>query len=302
MIDLKTISTEYRNPKTMNIDLLRTIDIVKLINEEDEQVALAVKQALDQIALVIDKVVESFEQGGRLIYVGAGTSGRIGVLDAVECPPTFGVDDQMVMGLIAGGASAFVKAKEGAEDSQTEAIVDLKAIKINAFDFIIGLAASGRTPYVLSAVSYAKSLGAKTSCITTSINSPLAKAVDYPIEAITGPEVLTGSTRMKSATAQKMICNMISTIAMIKMGKVYENLMIDVRATNLKLISRSLKIISDITHYSIDEARLALTKYQSIKNVIFNYLTSIDDINLIEQYLNESKGHLRHAVNLALGK
>lgn len=302
MIDLKTISTEYRNPKTMNIDLLRTIDIVKLINEEDEQVALAVKQALDQIALVIDKVVESFEQGGRLIYVGAGTSGRIGVLDAVECPPTFGVDDQMVMGLIAGGASAFVKAKEGAEDSQTEAIVDLKAIKINAFDFIIGLAASGRTPYVLSAVSYAKSLGAKTACITTSINSPLAKAVDYPIEAITGPEVLTGSTRMKSATAQKMICNMISTIAMIKMGKVYENLMIDVRATNLKLISRSLKIISDITHYSIDEARLALTKYQSIKNVIFNYLTSIDDINLIEQYLNESKGHLRHAVNLALGK
>lgn len=301
-VNLKAITTESRNPNTMDIDLLSTKEIIEKINHEDKTIAFQVEKAIPQIACVVDMVVESFEKEGRLIYMGAGTSGRIGILDAVECPPTFGVHQDMVICLMAGGMKAMTVAVEGAEDSKEMAINDLKAINANANDIVIGIAASGRTPYVLGGVEYAQSLGIKTACITTSVNSILAQTVDYPIEAITGPEPITGSTRMKSGTAQKMICNMITTTSMIKLGKVYENLMIDVQATNLKLVSRSLKIITDITNYNELEARKALKKYQTIKRVIFNYLTGIDDLTLIDNFLNESNGHLRKAVNKALRK
>ncbi len=301
-VNLKAITTESRNPNTMDIDLLSTKEIIEKINHEDKTIAFQVEKAIPQIARVVDMVVESFEKEGRLIYMGAGTSGRIGILDAVECPPTFGVHHDMVICLMAGGMKAMTVAVEGAEDSKEMAINDLKAINANANDIVIGIAASGRTPYVLGGVEYAKRIGIKTACITTSVNSILAKTVDYPIEAITGPEPITGSTRMKSGTAQKMICNMITTTSMIKLGKVYENLMIDVQATNLKLVSRSLKIITDITNYNELEASKALKKYQTIKRVIFNYLTGIDDLALIDNFLNESNGHLRKAVNKALRK
>lgn len=301
-VNLKAITTESRNPNTMDIDLLSTKEIIEKINHEDKTIAFQVEKAIPQIARVVDMVVESFEKEGRLIYMGAGTSGRIGILDAVECPPTFGVHHDMVICLMAGGMKAMTVAVEGAEDSKEMAINDLKAINANANDIVIGIAASGRTPYVLGGVEYAKRIGIKTACITTSVNSILAQTVDYPIEAITGPEPITGSTRMKSGTAQKMICNMITTTSMIKLGKVYENLMIDVQATNLKLVSRSLKIITDITNYNELEASKALKKYQTIKRVIFNYLTGIDDLALIENFLNESNGHLRKAVNKALRK
>lgn len=301
-VNLKAITTESRNPNTMDIDLLSTKEIIEKINHEDKTIAFQVEKAIPQIARVVDMVVESFEKEGRLIYMGAGTSGRIGILDAVECPPTFGVHHDMVICLMAGGMKAMTVAVEGAEDSKEMAINDLKAINANANDIVIGIAASGRTPYVLGGVEYAKRIGIKTACITTSVNSILAQTVDYPIEAITGPEPITGSTRMKSGTAQKMICNMITTTSMIKLGKVYENLMIDVQATNLKLVSRSLKIITDITNYNELEASKALKKYQTIKRVIFNYLTGIDDLALIDNFLNESNGHLRKAVNKALRK
>ena len=254
-VNLKKIGTEQRNPNTMNIDSLETIEILQKINQEDQKVALAVEKSLPQIAALVDEIVEKFYEDGRLIYMGAGTSGRIGILDAVECRPTFGVPDEMVMCLMAGGESAFVRAMEGAEDSKEMAVEDLKNINLTSKDVVIGITASGRTPYAVGGVEYAKSVGCKTGCITTSPNSEIASIVDYPIEAITGAEPVTGSTRMKSGTAQKMICNLISTTSMIKMGKVYENLMIDVQPTNKKLVSRAQNIIYEVTGLPNDEAQ-----------------------------------------------
>ena len=297
-VDLKKISTEQRNPNTYDIDCLDTIDILKKINNEDKIVAYAIEQALPQIASVVDIVYESFLNGGRLIYMGAGTSGRIGILDAVECPPTYGVDYEMVQCLMAGGSAAFVKAKEGAEDSYDDAINDLKNINISSKDVVIGIAASGRTPYVIGGVKFAKEVGAKTACITTSQNSVLESSVDFPIVAVTGAEVITGSTRMKSGTAQKMICNMISTSAMIKMGKVYENLMIDVKATNEKLVSRGINIICSILDVDKDEAAFLLDKYKTIKKVIFSSFTGEENIDKIDLYLDKTKGNIRKSIKL----
>lgn len=297
-VDLKKISTEQRNPNTYDIDCLDTLNIVKKINDEDKIVAYAIEKALPQISKVVDIVYESFLEGGRLIYMGAGTSGRIGILDAVECPPTYGVDYEMVQCLMAGGTSAFVKAKEGAEDSIDDAITDLKNINISSKDVVIGIAASGRTPYVIGGVKFAKQIGAKTACITTSQNSDLERVVDYPIVAVTGAEVITGSTRMKSGTAQKMICNMISTSSMIKMGKVYENLMIDVKATNEKLISRGINIICSILECDQEEAKMLLNKYKTIKKVIFSSFTGEENLDKIDLYLNKTKGNIRKSIKL----
>ena len=292
-VKLDKISTERRNQNTMDIDRLPTIEILKKLNAEDKTVPLSIEKALPQISLLVDALVEVFEQGGRLIYVGAGTSGRIGILDASECPPTYGTDPSMVQGLIAGGKIALEKAVEGAEDSKEDAVNDLQNINLTDKDFVVGIAASGRTPYVLGAVEYANSIGCLTGCITTSAGSVLADSVSYPIEAITGAEPVTGSTRMKSGTAQKLICNMITTSSMIRLGKVYQNLMVDVVATNLKLEARVISIIKEVTSYTDEEAHAALLKYKSTKGVILAYLLKEEDPTVIEKLLEEYGGNLR---------
>lgn len=296
-VDLKKISTESRNPNTLDIDVVPTLEILKKINNEDKLVAYAVEKALPSISNVVDKVYEAFLKGGRLIYMGAGTSGRIGILDAVECPPTYGVDYNMVMCLMAGGEKAFIKAVEGAEDSKEQGKLDLINANLSNNDVVIGIAASGRTPYVIGGLNYANEIGAVTACITTSANSIIESIVQYPIVAVTGPEPITGSTRMKSGTAQKMICNMISTASMVKMGKVYENLMIDVKATNEKLVSRSLSIICTILECTQDEARVLLSKYKTVKKVIFSSLTGEEDLDVIDEFLTCEHGNIRKAIN-----
>ena len=295
-VDLKKIKTEERNIKTLNIDKMEIKDIVSLINEEDKLVALAVEEAKDQISNLIEKVVECFENDGRLIYMGAGTSGRVGIIDAVECRPTYGVNDEMVQCLMAGGINAFVKAVEGAEDNKELAIEDLKNINFTANDVLIGIAASGRTPYVVSGCEYAKSIGAVTGCIVTSPDSILEATVDYPIVAVTGPEVITGSTRMKSGTAQKMICNIISTTAMVKMGKVYQNLMVDVQPTNEKLVSRAVRILCDATGVDSLTAKEKLQKFKGVKKALFSIISKIEDFDEVTKILDKNKGHIRKAL------
>lgn len=297
-VDLKKIGTEQRNPNTMDIDLLETEGIIKKINNEDKKVAYAVEEAIPMITPLVEKVVEAFYKDGRLIYLGAGTSGRIGVVDAVECRPTYGVSDEMVQCLMAGGTMAFVKAVEGAEDSKELCVNDLKNINLTANDVVIGIAASGRTPYVIGGIEYAKEVGAVTGCIVTSPNSVIASMVDYPITAVTGEEAITGSTRMKSGTAQKMICNIISTTAMIKMGKVYENLMIDVMPTNEKLFSRAYNIISMATGVGVEEAKELMGKYKTVKKAIFSVMSGVSEVEEVEKYLNQAKGHIRNALKL----
>lgn len=296
-VDISKISTEQRNPRTTNIDVLPTIEMLRLINNEDKLVPLAVEKELLKIALVVDAVTEAFKAGGRLFYLGAGTSGRIGVLDASECPPTFGVSPNMVIGLIAGGDKALRDALEGSEDSTIAAVNDLKAQNLTNKDFVIGITASGRTPYAVSAVNYANSIGAKTACVTTSENSLIASVANFKIEAVTGPEPLTGSTRMKSGTAQKLILNMISTGAMIKLGKVYENLMIDVQMSNEKLVSRAIGIVKDVTGATHELATEYIEKYRSVKYAIFAIMSKEEDINKIKEILDlEYNGNVRDAL------
>ncbi|QVK18522.1 N-acetylmuramic acid 6-phosphate etherase [Mycoplasmatota bacterium] len=296
MVDIRKITTEKRNKNTMELDAQDTYNLVKLLNEEDKTVPFAVEKALPQIAKVVDLINEKFINGGRLVYMGAGTSGRIGILDASECPPTYGTDPSMVVALIAGGKKAMTVAIEGAEDNEQLAAEDLKQIGLNPKDIIIGIAASGRTPYVIGGIKYAKSIGVTTSCITTSENSILASLVDCPIEVITGAEPVTGSTRMKSGTAQKLVCNMLTTAAMIKMGKVYENLMIDVQPTNKKLISRANMIVSEVTGISEEEAFEYIKRYNSVKKAIFSILTGVTEEESIDYYLSIEHGHLRKAI------
>lgn len=296
-LNLKKITTELRNQNTMDIDTLSTIDILKKINEEDKTVPYAVEKALPQISFLVEEVVEAFKNKGRLIYIGAGTSGRIGVLDASECPPTYGVDEHMVKGIIAGGKEALTTAIEGAEDSKELAMLDLMQINLSNKDIVVGIAASGRTPYVLGGINYAKEVGAITGCITTSSGSILADMVDFPIEAITGPEPITGSTRMKSGTAQKLICNMITTTSMIRLGKVYQNLMVDLKATNQKLVSRMLSIIGEVTGYDEDVAKEKLEKYKTVKGVILSYLIGIENPDTIEKILEENDGNIHQIIS-----
>lgn len=241
--DLEKLSTEGRNPNTLNIDSVSTLKMVEMINAEDKKVAFAVEEVKEQIAMAIDVIAERISRGGRLIYIGAGTSGRLGILDASECPPTYGVDFNLVKGLIAGGNTAIFKAVEGAEDNALLGVSDVKAIGLTENDTLCGIAASGRTPYVIGAMNYAKEIGAAVIAVTMSENSEMASIAQIPISVVVGPEAIMGSTRMKSGTAQKMVLNMLSTGAMIKLGKVYSNLMVDVQPSNEKLIVRAKRIV-----------------------------------------------------------
>lgn len=252
MVELKKIATEQRNPNTMNIDTLSTLDMIRLINQEDHRVAEAVSLVTDKIAQAVDLIADRLEKGGRLIYCGAGTSGRLGILDAVECPPTYSTDPEMVQCLMAGGYGAIFKAVEGAEDSKELGIQDMKNVSFQPGDVLVGIAASGRTPYVLGCMEYARELGAATIAVTCCPGSVLDTYADIGIAPAPGPEVVTGSTRMKSGTAQKMVLNMLSTGTMIKLGKVYGNLMVDVKASNEKLIRRCVTIVCTATE--CDEA------------------------------------------------
>ena len=243
MVELKKIATEQRNPNTMNIDTLSTLDMIKLINREDYKVAEAVSLVTDKIAEAVDLISDRLSKGGRLIYCGAGTSGRLGILDAVECPPTYSTEPELVQSLMAGGYPAIFKAVEGAEDSPELGAEDMKNISFNAGDVLVGIAASGRTPYVMGCMEYAKTLGAATIAVTCCPGSLLDTYADIGISPAPGPEVVTGSTRMKSGTAQKMVLNMLSTGTMIKLGKVYGNLMVDVKPSNEKLIRRCITIV-----------------------------------------------------------
>jgi N-acetylmuramic acid 6-phosphate etherase len=258
MVELKKIATEQRNPNTMNIDSLSTHEMIRLINREDHRVAEAVSQVTEEIAKAVDVIADRLSKGGRLIYCGAGTSGRLGILDAVECPPTYSTEPEMVQGLIAGGYPAIFKAVEGAEDSKELGVEDMKGINFAAGDVLVGVAASGRTPYVLGCMEYAKELGAVTVAVTCCPGSVLDTYADIGIAPAPGPEVVTGSTRMKSGTAQKMVLNMLSTGAMIKLGKVYGNLMVDVKPSNEKLVRRCVTIVCAATECDEATATAAL--------------------------------------------
>ncbi|MGG3466106.1 N-acetylmuramic acid 6-phosphate etherase [Neobacillus pocheonensis] len=294
--NLELLTTESRNEQTMQIDTASPLDILRMMNEQDQLVALAVKEVLSDVEAAVQFVVESFKNGGRLIYVGAGTSGRLGVLDAVECPPTFSTEPEMVQGLIAGGEGAFLKAVEGAEDQPAFGVNDLKEIGLTKNDTVIGIAASGRTPYVIGALQYARSIGAKTVALSCNKNALISKEADQAIEVIVGPEVLTGSTRLKSGTAHKMILNMISTSSMILLGKAYENLMVDVHVSNQKLKERAIGIIRKITGVSYEQALETLEKADlQVKTAIVMIKTETTKQEA-EQLLADANGYVKIAI------
>ena len=296
-MNLGKLTTEQRNNNTMNLDTLSTIDALKLMNEEDQGVALSVRKELPQIEKVVEVVKDSFNQGGRLIYVGAGTSGRLGVLDAAECVPTFSADPSMVQGLIAGGMPAMTVAVEGAEDSTTLGEQDLKDIHLTDKDTVVGIAASGRTPYVIGALEYAKKVGATTASLACNKGAKISQFADINIEVEAGPEVLTGSTRLKAGTAQKLVLNMISTISMVGVGKVYENLMVDVKPTNDKLVERSKSIIMQATDCSYEVADKYLEEAdKNVKLAIVMILTNLSKEEAREK-LEENKGFIRKISN-----
>lgn len=296
MLDLTKLTTETRNEKTMNLDSMTPLEIATIMNEEDNKVVAAVHEVLPQVATVIEWCTDSLRKGGRIIYMGAGTSGRLGLLDAVECPPTFGTSPDTVVGLIAGGNDAFIKAVEGAEDSETLGREDLVTLNLNRNDVVIGIAASGRTPYVISGLIYAREIGCKTAVLACNKNSEVSKYSDIAIEPIPGPEVLTGSTRLKSGTAQKMILNMISTGSMVGIGKVYQNLMVDVMQTNEKLNSRAVNIIIAATGCNHELAKDMLEMADgSVKLAITMILLQCTKDQAIER-LDHSNGHIRHAL------
>ena len=258
MPNLSHLQTEQRNPASMHIDRMETLDMLRVINQEDHHVAEAVEKELPNIAKAVDLIYAQLKNGGRLIYCGAGTSGRLGVLDASECPPTYGVDPGMVVGLIAGGEKAVTSAAEGAEDRADWGADDLKHIGFSAQDVLVGIAASGRTPYAIGAMDHARSLGAPVIAVVCCQNSEMSRHADVTIAPVTGPEVVTGSSRMKAGTAQKMVLNMLSTAAMIKLGKVYGNLMVDLKPTNEKLVQRAIRIVCSATGADEQQARSAL--------------------------------------------
>lgn len=258
MVELKRIPTEQRNAASVHIDTLSTQEMVRLINIEDQKVALSVEKETARIAAAVDLIYSKMRLGGRLIYIGAGTSGRLGILDAAECPPTFSTDPGMVRGIMAGGEKAIFRASEGSEDDPANGKADLVKISFSSKDVLVGLTASGRTPYVLGAMKYAGELGASTVAVTCCPGSEIVRAADISIVPQPGPEVITGSTRMKSGTAQKMVLNMLSTCTMIRLGKVYGNLMVDVKPSNEKLVQRCISIVCNAAECSEDTARAAL--------------------------------------------
>jgi len=293
---LENLSTEHRNEKTTNLDEMSIKEVLQSMNEEDRTVALAVEKEIEHIEKVVQTVIKSFEEEGRLIYIGAGTSGRLGILDAVECPPTFGTDDKMVQGFIAGGLKAFTKAVEGAEDREELAEEDLKSIGLNEKDTVIGIAASGRTPYVIGGLKYAHSVGASTASISCNKNAEISKYAKLNVEVETGAEILTGSTRLKAGTAQKLVLNMISTASMIGVGKVYKNLMVDVQSTNEKLVERSKRIIVEATGVSYEVAAEYYEKAnRNVKVAIVMVLLQCEYGEALEK-LKEAKGFVKKAL------
>ncbi|MEV6532272.1 N-acetylmuramic acid 6-phosphate etherase [Streptomyces sp. NPDC051639] len=257
-MDLSTLGTETRNRRTAELDRMPVTELLATMNDEDQTVALAVRTALPQIAAAVEKITASLRAGGRLVYLGAGTSGRIGLLDAIECPPTFGISPDRVVGLLSGGPGAFVLAVEGAEDNPDLAVSDLDAIGLTAHDTVVGLAASGRTPYVVGGLEHARAMGAATVSVACNSDAVISRHADVAIEVPTGPEVLTGSTRLKGGTAEKLVCNMLSTATMVQLGKVYGNLMVDLRATNEKLVDRARRMVAQATGTDLDAAAAAL--------------------------------------------
>ena len=296
MIDLSVLVTESRNKETMGLDQMTPLEIVTVMNREDGKAVEAIGEVLPQIAQAIAWCTDSLKQKGRIIYIGAGTSGRLGVLDAVECPPTFGVSPDVVVGLMAGGTPAFVKAVEGAEDSQTMGEEDLKEIHLSPADIVIGLAASGRTPYVIYGLRYAKKIGCRTVAVSCNRDSEIGKEADLAIEPVPGPEVLTGSTRLKAGTVQKMVLNMISTGSMVGIGKVYQNLMVDVVQTNMKLITRAENIVMTATGCTREEARDSLEEAEGSVKLAITMILLQCGAKSAKTRLNRAGGDVRNAI------
>ncbi|MCY7792150.1 N-acetylmuramic acid 6-phosphate etherase [Bacillus haynesii] len=295
---LSSLTTERRNERSKRIHQAETIDMLKIMNDEDKTVAEAVQEVLPDVKTAVDYAVGALKKGGRIIYIGAGTSGRLGVLDAAECPPTFSISPESVIGIMAGGEQALFKAVEGAEDHEAFGRRDLEAVNLSNNDTVIGIAASGRTPYVLGALKYAKETGAKTVALTCNENSAISRAADHSIEVVVGPEVIAGSTRMKAATAHKMILNMISTAAMINMGKVYENLMVDVKVSNNKLKERAIRIIQTVTGVPKEMAAQALEKSNNQVKTAIIMLKINKDAAAAEKLLEKSEGDIEKALSI----
>lgn len=295
-MNLGSLVSETRNPDTLDLDNLSTLEMVTKFNQQDATVATAVSLTLPQVAAAVDAAAAALAAGGRLIYMGAGTSGRLGVLDASECPPTFGVPHGVVVGLIAGGPGALLKAVEGAEDDEQLGVSDLQALDLTANDMVVGLAASGRTPYVIGALRYARQQGCRTAAISCNPDSPIAHEAEIAISPVVGPEALTGSTRLKSGTAQKLVLNMISTGAMVKIGKVYQNLMVDMQATNIKLVDRARRMVCEATGCQPGQADAALQQVQhEVKTAILMILADIPAPEA-KQRLQQHHGFLRAAL------
>lgn len=293
---MSKLKTEERHPATFSLDQMSIREIAERMNMEDGTVIEVIKKNLPAIEKLIEVVIYQLKAGGRLFYIGAGTSGRLGVLDAAECVPTFNTAPELVQGVIAGGGRAITVAVEGAEDSEELGKEDLKKRNLSSKDMVIGIAASGTTPYAIGALEYAKKVGSKTGSISNNLSTPMSLVAEYPVELVTGPEILTGSTRLKAGTSQKLVLNMISTIAMVHLGKVYENLMVDVQATNTKLVDRSKRIIMEATGVSYEVAESAFEKAnRSIKVAILHILTgtSIEDA---EQKLSEYGGKVKEVI------
>lgn len=295
-MNLGSLVSETRNPDTLDLDNLSTLEMVTKFNQQDATVATAVSLTLPQVAAAVDAAAAALAAGGRLIYMGAGTSGRLGVLDASECPPTFGVPHGVVVGLIAGGPGALLKAVEGAEDDEQLGVSDLQALDLTANDMVVGLAASGRTPYVIGALRYARQQGCRTAAISCNPDSPIAHEAEIAISPVVGPEALTGSTRLKSGTAQKLVLNMISTGAMVKIGKVYQNLMVDMQATNIKLVDRARRMVCEATGCQPGQADAALQQvHHEVKTAILMILADISAPEA-KQRLQQHRGFLRAAL------
>lgn len=293
---LKSLISESQNPASLAIDLEDSLGIVSIINEQDHQVSQAITDELPNIARAVDRIVAQLQAGGRLIYIGAGTSGRMGVLDAVECMPTFGVDEDLVTAIIAGGEQAMFRAQEGAEDNADAGAMDLQNINLNKTDVVVGIAASGRTPYVIGALQYARQLGAATIAVSCNPESAISQQAEVAIAPVVGPEVITGSTRMKAGTAQKLVLNMLSTASMIKLGKTYHNYMVDVKTTNEKLLARGTRMVTEITGVSQQQAEQTLVQADnSVKTALYMILAGVDKTEA-EADLSAADGFLRRAL------
>ncbi|GAB2504468.1 N-acetylmuramic acid 6-phosphate etherase [Microbulbifer agarilyticus] len=297
--ELATLTSEARNPDTLDIDLLTSEQILAKINNADREVPEAVRREIPQIARAVDAIAKAFKSGARLIYMGAGTSGRLGILDAVECPPTYGVEEDMVVALIAGGEEAVYRAQEGAEDSFTLAGEDLEKINLCKEDVVVGIAASGRTPYVIGGLRHAHAKGCTTVALSCNKTAAIAAEADIAILPEVGPEILTGSTRMKAGTAQKLVLNMLTTASMIRIGKSFYNLMVDVKATNEKLVSRTRRIVMEATGVELEEADRVLKSCEHNAKLAIMIILSGLDRNASEMALDQANGFLRKALQLA---